>query len=67
VQFGDTVRLNEIEETLHLLENESNVITGKLVGMMAALGLVIVVAVAVPVGIMLSISGISVNPGSSAG
>ncbi|MBE0525049.1 MAG: ABC transporter permease [Methanosarcinales archaeon] len=39
-----------------------NVITGKLVGMMAALGVVIVVAVAVPVGIMLSISGISVNP-----
>jgi hypothetical protein len=26
VQFGDNVRLNEIEETLHLLENESNVI-----------------------------------------
>lgn len=39
-----------------------NVITGKLVGMMAALGLVIVAAVAVPVGIMLSVSGISVNP-----
>ena len=39
-----------------------NVITGKLVGLMAALGMVIVVAVAVPVGIMFSVSGISVNP-----
>jgi len=39
-----------------------NVITGKLVGMMAALGLVIVMAVAVPVGIMLIVSGITVNP-----
>ena len=26
VQFGDNVRYSEIEETLHLLENESNVI-----------------------------------------
>ena len=26
VRFGDNVRLSEIEETLHLLENESNVI-----------------------------------------
>jgi hypothetical protein len=26
VQFGDNVHYNEIEETLHLLENESNVI-----------------------------------------
>ena len=39
-----------------------NVITGKLVGLMAALGMVIVVAVVVPVGIMFSVSGISVNP-----
>ena len=39
-----------------------NVITGKLIGMMAALGLVIVMAVAVPVGIMLIVSGITVNP-----
>lgn len=38
-----------------------NVITGKLVGMMAALGLVIVMSVAVPVGIMLIVSGITVD------
>ena len=42
-----------------------NVITGKLIGMMAALGLVIVMAVAVPVGIMLIVSGITVNPEDS--
>jgi len=39
-----------------------NVITGKLLGMMAALALVIIMAVAVPVGIMLIVSGITVNP-----